>query len=184
MTEQYTQDQDYTPNPYGEVTVPQTEAGSILIQTNPSLVLQEIEHQLRGEQYNPENEKWDATQEPLMNNKGINKVMTTLRGVVNTNCILSNLSEDDVYRLALCVADDITMDLCANYKSFAVDKSDFDRIIDLCTNMCFFSLKRSYNEGERKFLKTTLRLHETRMIKNEEEKRKGWSGWMANKGQQ
>lgn len=172
-------EEGFIENPFAGAQQQTMDTNTLLQQTNPSPVLQEIEHQLNGEIYDIESESWKQIHTPLMNQTGLNKIMATLRSVVNTNCILSNLTLDEVKQITLGVADSLTLDICANYKEYGIAKSDFDRVISLCTNMCFFSLKRSYMEGERRFLKTTFRHTESNIQRNQQQQPGGWQGFFS-----
>lgn len=164
-------------NPFpGDMNVATGETASFLQQTNPEPVLIRIENAIRGNVWDPQKEQWINKYAPLMNDLGINKIMIHLAGVVNTNCIFSNLTQKDVEMVALDVANNITADICANYKEYALSKSDFDRVVDLCVFMCFFSLKRGYLEGERHFVKTAYKSHETNVI-NSSNRDQGNRSW-------
>jgi len=144
-------------SPYGGLAAYQQDAATLLMQTNPAGVLVEIEHQLRGEIYDSEDDKWIDKKSPLLNEKGINGVMSILKSIVNTNCILSNLSEKRIQLIIENVGKNIADLLLIEFEDYGVKKSNLSTIVFLCCNMCYFALMRGYDEGERKFLKTTQR---------------------------
>lgn len=170
------------PSPYvGDFNPQLGEATTLLQQTDPQPVILEIENVLRGNEYDTDKDAWVHKYEPIMNDLGISKVMINMRGVVNTNCILSNLSKRDVNTIVLTIADSIALDICANYREYGLAKSDFDKLIELCSHMCYFSLRRSYMEGERRFLKTTFRSHETNIQRPAQNERSSWNRWWGAK---
>jgi len=177
------QEEEIIQEPYGEQAYIDRESASLLTQTNPTSLLQDLEHSLRGEVPDYENECWKKPEEakPLVNDKGVRKIMTTIRIFVNTNCILSNLTIHEVYDKTHEIADLITLDICSNYEEYEADKSDFDRIVVMVSQMCFFAMKRSLNEGERRFLRSTFKHQETNVQHRAPQGQSKWGSFFSKK---
>jgi len=141
------------------------DATSLLVQTNPAEIIAELEHNLRGEVWDNVNQKWESKQASFLNEEGINKIMTIIRGTVNTNCILSNLNDKEIANIIVDIGKEITLLLAQEYKTYKVEKSNLTTIVNLCLRMSYFSLKRASGEGERRFLKTSVRSSEHVLVR-------------------
>jgi len=125
---------------------------ALVEQTNPIKVLNDVELKLKGYK-----EKYDGTYEkacePLMNDKGVNRIVFILSCVVNQNTILSHLEAHEIGRLIIRVSDDVIDDLVLNWKSYGIkDKMLLDHIVDVVLIPCFMSLKRAWKQNEKNWL--------------------------------
>lgn len=108
------------------------------------------------------------TKDVLMNGKGIDFVISQLRGLADNKDIkLSNLNENEAYKLMRLTALNILKELWINYENKAFGIENLTSLIQvynliLATLVALF--KRSYEQGERKFIKDTTQ--ETRMVSN------------------
>ena len=110
----------------------------------------------------------------FLNEDGRTAITTIIKSVVNTNTILSNLTEKEISKIIIDIGDEITMLLIMGHEDFDVDKRNLVTIVSLCCRMCYLSLKRCLNQGERIFLKTAIRSHETNIVRHQpqEERRR------------
>ena len=125
---------------------------ALVEQTNPAHVLEEIELKLKGirQDWNGEYVK---VSEPLMNNKGISRMLFILSSVVNQNTILSHLEASEIGNFVTRVSDDIIDDLVLNWKEYGVtDKILLDAIVDVILFPTFMSLKRAWKQNEKNWL--------------------------------
>lgn len=169
------QEQEYGHGYGGLSAEPSTaEALSLLTQTNPAELVAQIEHMLAGEVWNPTDEKYEEKQTSFLNEDGRTAIATIIKSVVNTNTILSNLTEKEISKIIIDIGDEITMLLIMGHEDFDVDKRNLVTIVSLCCRMCYLSLKRCLNQGERIFLKTAIRSHETNIVRHQpqEERRR------------
>lgn len=91
--------------------------------------------------------------EPLMNQLGINRMRFILRGVLNQSTTLSNLDKEDVSKLTVQLANDITDDLTLNWKQYGInDKIFLDEVVDIMSFNCYFALKRALGMNEKNWL--------------------------------
>lgn len=124
---------------------------ALVAQTDPSIILEEVELKLRG--YRLKYGKIEKVSEPLMNEKGISRMIFILSSVVNQNTILSHLEIEEIGRLIIQVNDDVVDDLVVNWKEYGVkDKMLLDHIVDVTIIPCFMSLKRAWKQNEKNWL--------------------------------
>lgn len=135
---------------------------NLLQQTNPDVIAELLEHHLKNEVWNEDNKKWETKDNPLVNKKGINIIMTAFRGIINHNTILSNLSDKDIENLMKGLIDQIIILLYTRWKEFEIDKSNLTPIADLFCNSAYLALKRAYDNGERDFY--TKSIQESRVM--------------------
>lgn len=143
-------------------------------------ILKEIEHDLRGEIFNEETEKWELVAEgkPLMNDEGIRSIVSLARTIVNKVAFLSNLSEDMVLQISRDFADDLADLLFNNIEQFEIKRTHLNIIVTKISYIIYVALQRAYEEGERRFLKTAeRRIVSVRQDPNE---KKGF--WIFGKG--
>jgi len=139
----------YAPQLYEQVQ----QAQSILIeQTNPSKVLEEISLKLKGKI-----KKHDGTVimegDPLMNYKGINRMLFIMSSIINQNTILSYLEKHEIEKLMIQLSDDIVDDLTLNWREYEIkDKIMLDHIVDAILIPAFCALKRALEKNEKNWL--------------------------------
>lgn len=110
------------------------------------------------------------TEDILMNDKGIDFVISQLRGLADNKDIkLSNLNENEAYKLMRSTALNILKELWINYenKKFRIENlTSLIQVYNLILATLVALFKRSYEQGERKFIKETT--SETRMVSNQQ----------------
>lgn len=125
---------------------------ALVEQTNPSHILDDVELKLRGFR-----QKWDGSYEkfgePLMNDRGIGRMLFILSSVVNQNTILSHLEAGEIGNLIMRIDEDIIDDLVLNWKEYGIkDKVLLDSIVDAVVIPAFVSLKRAWKQNEKNWL--------------------------------
>ena len=167
---------------------------TLVSQTNPKEILEELAHKLRCELEVTDHEssdksakKWYRPDEvrPLLNEKGVHSILVDAYGIVNQITILSNLNDEDVRVMVLEHAKALTLKLAQTWKEFDIDKSNLTTIVLITTSMIYASLKRGLNQGERTFLKTAVSSREQIMIRPKnmdsmgqvQEDKKFWQIW-------
>jgi len=176
----FTQQNENTPvgasegiyNPY-MFQQPPPETASVISQTNPSKILEKIEHSLRGEIYDHENQKWIEREAAWLNKQGIGQVMIIAQSIINQNTIMSNLDDREIRNMIITLADELILLLRMRYQEFEVDKAKLTSIVNLVCRLAFCSLKRGWLGDEKKFLNTSLQSREiiTQRPMNEGEKK-------------
>jgi len=129
------------------------QAQAVLVeQTNPDKVLEEITMKLKGQLRN-----YDGTisqiSKPLMNEKGVSRMLFIMSSIINQNTILSHLEDDEISKVMMQLGDDITDDLTLNWKDYGInDKMLLDHIEDAILIPSYFSLKRALGQNEKNWL--------------------------------
>lgn len=121
-------------------------SGNMIAMTNPDREIKNIEEMLRG---NPE-KKLD----PLMNDKGVNKMIGLVRAIVNRGTIMSNMSDTLLYKIMEGHALTCVKLLMMNKDEFGI-KSDADRtaIFHLCVTMAHITILRGREGDDKRFWK-------------------------------
>jgi len=134
---------------------------NLVIQTDPKHILKRIERIL-GRLYQNEQGEWvkDKNVKPMINREGLNSLMVDAEGVINQNTIMSNLNEKEISRIILALGDTLITKLLVGSEDWDIEDKDIETILFTIVNMAYIALKRGYGEGERRFLKTSVRSHE------------------------
>lgn len=122
--------------------------------TNPTFILPMLEMDLmRVREMNIDGEiKLVKYGEPLLNEQGVNNILARVRPLLTSNSVLNNLTEEQVSKLVLSLADDLIRELMINGKRYGIEKiSDKDLIIGTIILPVYLTLNRSLREGERDF---------------------------------
>lgn len=152
---------------------------SIVIMTDPGSELYQLELTLRGLR-----EKGDGTFEkigkPKMNDEGINSVISLVsRCLMTRNTVFSNLKEEDVRNTLYYVADGLAKDLMLNRAYYGIkNNSEKSLLYQSIITYIYITLKRSQDEGEKRFWKGSVQ--EIKTSTNNEGQRKGFFarlGW-------
>lgn len=139
---------------------------SLVQQTNPKEVLFQIEMALRGkiEQVNEDGRtEWilPIGCKPIVNQQGINSLMADAKSVINQNTILSNYDDEQISKLIVRLGKSVNRKIKMNWKDFGIDKSNLDTAVFAVTDPAYAALHRAKKEGEKKFLKTSVRAVES-----------------------
>jgi len=142
--------------------------------------IQDIENNLRGLDWDGQRGQWIQTREPLLNNEGINAIMTNIvKPVVNKEVLQSNLDEEYIQRMAIQFEDNLADTLFANFSKFGLkSKQNMNNIVDWVGNIVYCTLRRAYAGGERKSMSS----HEVReVLSSQPQRNKGIIGGFFNK---
>jgi len=128
--------------------------GSAIMQlTNPDNELHRMELTFRSEIINKDGEPVMIA-EPLMNDKGIASVIGQVQAIVNRVTIFSNLNKAEIPMLMDFLADTLAKDLMVNRISYGLNTiSARDRIYYTALTTAFVTMKRAYEEGDKRFWK-------------------------------
>lgn len=166
---------------------PNVSNATLIAQINPEKIVEEIEHTLRNETYDPNETKWvqklgadTKSIRPFLNDEGLAAVITRIRGVVNQNTIMSNLNDHEVEVIMIALSDEIIGLIAMRYQEYEIDKAHLSLLVNLITDMCFLALKRCLNQGERKFLNTSVHSQEQVIIRAGEKSNKKFSFFRKN----
>lgn len=156
------QDQQYPYYNYGQQQANPNDL-SLVGQTNPADVLEEIEMTLRGMTYDKTANKWilKPYSMPIVNDFGINSLMTDAKPFINQISTLSNTTLDQISKIVILIGRNVIKKVKMNWKEFGIDKSNLGTVVNAITIPAFMTGLRAMGEGERRFLKTSVRAVES-----------------------
>jgi len=141
--------------PYSVAPQPTYEdRSSLAIATDPAKLLIQIEHSLKGEAMD-DNGVWVIKREPLVNEQGVGAILVDLSSKLSHNTTLTNLDKREISILMRAISRRVRLLIVQNYKRYNINTSDFTLLKDLITEPIFFALRRSMDQGERKFWSKT-----------------------------
>lgn len=127
---------------------------SLAAATDPAKLLVQIEHSLKGE-VEDSNGNWTVKRDPLANMKGVGAILLDLSSKLSHNTTLTNLDRREISVLMKAISRRVRLLIVQNYKRYDIKISDFTLLKDLITEPIFFALRRSMDQGERKFWSKT-----------------------------
>lgn len=165
----------------GFVVSPKQDPDLTKWQLSPEDIISELKHDLRGEFYDKDAKQWlrYSNSEPMLNEAGINAVISVVKLYVNRNSILTDLDEYMVESITKNVNVDIAKLFFNKYKEFKIDKNYLTILVDKIVWFVYFSLRRAWEGGERRFLTETKRTSE--IIHQNQEQKKGFGGLFGGK---
>ena len=111
-------------------------------------ILKILEHQLKNEKPmtdEEDNVKWVSGGRPLVNDKGINHLLSQLRTYVSAVITLSNYKESEILDRSKELAFDLTFLLMEKYEDFEIDEGDMTFIKNLCVNCVESAYRKALN---------------------------------------
>ncbi len=153
---------DYDPNSSVIGTYGATDQAGMRWQLDPKDVLDEIEMQLRGQEW--KNKKKVVYRKPLMNSLGIGSVKVILRGHLHTSNALTEVTKEEAYSLTHGVAELINDQLYINGEKWGVDDSDKTIINNLVEDSVFLFLMRPVDGKERERWTKTYKLQDSNRV--------------------
>ena len=139
---------------------PNRNEGLMKWQLEPNDIIEELEHYFKGELWT--NKGWVSNPDMrLMNNKGVHKFLTILRGHLSKVISLSELNKYEINQIALECRQAVIDEIYYNHKEFEINKSFRDSLVMVIDHKVYAYLKQALNGGFRKYLQTTERFIET-----------------------
>ncbi len=153
MEEQPEQYEEQPQMPYGAPF--QQNNGNMIYMTNPEEELDKLEANFRGQVLNAKGE-YENKFNPVMSDKGVNKVMGMVRAVVNRVTFMSNIDEKRLNSFVEHFADTLIVVLMENKHDFRI-KTDGDRtsIFYQAVTLAHIAALRGLQEGDKRFWKGT-----------------------------
>ena len=117
------QQQDSDPNAIYADSMREEKVINVIAQLDPSNLLEEIEHRLRGEKLNKLTLEWEpiGNDKIAINEKLISRLMSFLGSVLNQNTTLSNYSINEINNRMELVIDYIRDDLTDNDIEYGIE---------------------------------------------------------------
>jgi hypothetical protein len=146
--------------PFGGYPIvnPQLKETTVISQTNPKFVIEELKHLLRGEEEHiDENGKSNWTKDkatmPLMNELGIKAILANLHGA-NQGVVFSNYDEENLLAIVRNDGYILIDKLGENMDDWGIEQGNLNTILYAILNAVYSSYRRGMNQGERVFVKT------------------------------
>jgi hypothetical protein len=135
---------------------------SIILMTNPENELFKLELTFRSMMLDANGNPYQVG-EPLMNDYGISSVIGTIQALVNQITVMSNLDKFEVQMLMDFLADTLAKDLMMNRMNYDIKSSATrDKIYFNALATTFVTLKRGFEEGDKRFWKGSVQeIHTT-----------------------
>lgn len=141
--------------------------------TNPRQLIFELELKLRGKR-EKDGVEIDVGH-PLMNDEGINSVLSQIESIVNQVTVMGWLKEQEITGLMDFLADTLAKDLMVSKLKYEIIyPSARDRIYFSALTTAFITMKRAYEEGDRRFWKGSVQ--EVKTTVQSDQKKKGLFG--------
>jgi len=126
---------------------------SILLLTNPNTELHKMEMTFRNGKLG-KNGQIVPIGEPLMNESGISSVIGVVQSIVSQVTVLSNLEMSEIKVQMEFLAETLAKDLMINRKAYdIVSATARDKIYFTALSTAFITMKRAYEEGDKRFWK-------------------------------
>jgi len=152
-----------------------TFGSSIILLTNPESSLYKMELTLRSMSLDAEGVP-KRVGDPLLNDLGINSVIGVVQSVVSQVAIMSNFSKDDIPMVLDYLADTLARDLMASRRVYGIESPTVrDRVFFTVMTSAFVTLKRGFEEGDRRFWKGS----QQEIISRVESNSGGGKGWLG-----
>ena len=121
------------------------------------------------------NPKIVGNKKPLVNEKGVETIMMVLRPHFQRGVILSNFEDKEILKIMRILRIKLILLLKKYWKEWDIQKGNLAIILETIDNVVFSTFKRAENEGERRYLTTTQRINENRVINQGEAERRGFN---------
>lgn len=159
------QQQDNDPNTLYAEGMREDKIKNVISQIDPSNLLEEIEHKLRGEKFNYQTKEWTQISpdaEPL-SELLISRFVSFLGAVLNQNTTLSNYSSNEINNRMEMVIDYIKDDLTDNDEEYNLvgNYTEMTRIAMIICETVSSVFKRATNGMESKRIFSSLKVSET-----------------------
>lgn len=154
--------------------------GMLQYQIESNEIIDEIEHLLKGEALNYNQGSGDINWvskgigRPLINDKGINSVVTILKSHLTKIFVLSDFEEEDVRNITISVGENIIDELYFNWEEYEVPSpSAASMIVNIITHTVYATLRKGYLGNYLKFLKTAQRITEVQTFSEGQKNNQG-----------
>lgn len=175
------QKEDQQQYPFRMVMPQQMQRDNMIIQTSPEQIGVLLEHELRGESWDDREGKWKKTRKPLMNDEGVDKVITLVKQFLTQNSTLSNISDGMAKAQALAFGNALTDAIAVKAREWELDKAVRSALVIGLVCMIYNVLTRSIGKGamsDKEMYATTISSQEHTVLKMDNERRGFGSGML------
>jgi len=129
----------------------------LIFQLQTDEILEEIEMNLKGFDWSPQDKTFVKKRIQIVNDEGISVLMTLLKSEVNKTKILSEFDEEEISKIMQEFEFNLIDVISAKYREWDVDYNYLSSIRIMLGNAVNATYKRALEGGERKFLKGDVR---------------------------
>lgn len=124
-------------------------------------ILEEIEHQLKGEVFDPQRNIYIEKFDRWINDEGINKVLHIIYSCgINKNIFLGNLLKEEIHFKCKMIKKKLALLLFKKYHNYGIKKEMRDLLITTVVNQIHSGLSRSEGGRESDQISTAAQRHE------------------------
>lgn len=124
----------------------------------------------------------DTTIKPLMNDFGIERVISLVRGVVNPVTSLSNIDDEEANEIIRQTMYRFIRDLPLNREKWGVEKDDMNTIVSIVTGIVFMQFKRAVGGHESHNFRTQTFEQNVAQSFNQPQQQSGFLGLLRGNG--
>lgn len=137
-------------------------------------ILEDMEHQLRGEAYDEKSEKYIPKFDRWMNDNGINKVLHIIYSCgINKNTFLGNLEKDEIKYKCKTIKKKVARLFFNKYGTYGIKKEMRDLLVTSIVNTIHSGLSRSEGGRESDQISTAAQRYEVFQHQAQQEKSRG-----------
>mgnify|MGYP003144578683 CR=1 FL=1 len=193
---------DYLPEPnVNSMMPPMIGAGedinNIVGQIDPKSIIDNLDHALKGEQWNKELQQWElnASKQPLVNDECRGAVISYVTGILSNNTTMANLDEKRLSFLMESVIETITKMFITNIERFGFVENQFEQnqeyynrgspdtarmtmVSSMVYKVCYLVFSRALGGSESKRIFKSLSMRDNMYggMEGGGEKKSGWVG--------
>lgn len=141
------QQQQYPSSPFMDA--------SFIEAIKPDQLIRELEIRLGNYVFDMKKNEWVESDErtPLINAEGRAILLSTIDGLIKFNTTITWLKEEHIQKIMMLLTREIGFSLINNYKEWQIEKSNFNIIMTSILMPIFMTLRRAFEQGDRRFLK-------------------------------
>lgn len=124
-------------------------------------IIDEIQHQLRGEVFDTKTKKYVKRFDAWMNERGINKVCHIMYSLgLNKNTVLGCLDREQILYKCAMLKRNISLLIMQKHEEYEIDRSMWDFIVTIVVNTVHSALSRSEGGRESTQISTNAQRHD------------------------
>jgi len=175
---------------------PESSISNIVGQIDPSTIIDNLNHSLKGEYYNKEKGIWEMNEDgtPLVNNACRGFIISYVTGIMNNNSTMAIISEKQLGFLMESVIEDLGKEFVCNLERFGFvprgrgfdnnlyenkgtpDSSRMSSVSNMVIRAVFSCYTRSLHGMESRKIFSSLHMNDALNFQPQQEQPRGWMG--------
>lgn len=126
-------------------------------------IIEELRHSFRGEIYDYKKREYTLTpySKPIMNDAGINSVLSVINNYLNKNTTLSYLEKQDIFNTMEALMWSLQKSLILNYEVYELNiMNDYELVLSLVEHGVYSSLMRAFEGKTMEYRRKVISAHE------------------------